>query len=281
MSQSIYPCAKINLGLNIVNKRPDGYHELETVFYPVAIHDKITIEESNDFDVPCKLIIEGHTINGDIKDNLVLRAFHVVSENYHLPPVIITLHKHIPMQAGMGGGSSDAAYTIRLLNEMYRLQMTVNEMRDLAIKLGADCPFFIESVPAYAEGIGEILHSIDLSFKDYWLAIIKPPVSISTREAFARVIPSKPHKKCKDIVKMPMESWKNELHNDFEKSVFPKHPELEIIKNKLYEEGSVYAGMSGSGSSIYGFFKEQPIYLDNHFPNCETFILTNANPGPF
>ena len=281
MKQSIFPCAKINLGLNIVNKRPDGYHELETVFYPVAIHDKITIEELSNSNIPCNLNIEGHTIKGDIKNNLVFRAYHVVSEIHHIPPVNITLHKNIPMQAGMGGGSSDATYTIRLLNKMFHLKMTANKMRELAVTLGADCPFFVDAVPAYAEGIGEILHPIDLSLRDFCIAIIKPPVSISTREAFANIVPSKPEKNCKEIVKMPMESWKNILHNDFEKSIIPQYPELEIIKNKLYEVGSVYAGMSGSGSSLFGFFREPPIHLESLFPNCKTFILPSAISGPF
>lgn len=264
----IFPCAKINLGLNIVGKREDGYHNLETVFYPVKIFDTIEINEADEF----KFEMAGNPVEGDPEKNLVVRAYKTVAEQHPLPPVHIILDKQIPMQAGMGGGSADCAFTILLLNNLFHLGMSVSEMQLYASKLGADCAFFIEALPAYAEGIGENLHPIELDLSKYIMIVVKPSVAISTREAFAGINVRKPAKNCRDIVMQPIETWREELVNDFEESLFPQHPELAAIKERLYELGALYAAMSGSGSALFGFFQEEPD-LAQEFTDCEKWIL--------
>jgi len=255
----ISPCAKINLGLNIVNKRSDGYHDLQTVFYPVNIYDDIEITVADGIAGNCSLTVNGTPVEGDPQMNLVVRAYHLIAGYYQLPYVNITLNKRIPMQAGMGGGSSDCAYTIRLLNEMFRLGMSAETMRHYAARLGADCAFFITSHPAYAEGIGDRLQPVSLDLGKYKIAVVKPPVAVSTKEAFANIVASYPKKCCLDIVRQPLETWRDELSNDFESSIFPKYPVLADIKEKLYSEGALYAAMSGSGSAIFGIFSETPV----------------------
>ena len=264
----IYPCAKINLGLNIVGKREDGYHNLETVFYPVKIFDTIEINEADEF----KFEMAGNPVEGDPEKNLVVRAYKTVAEQHPLPPVHIILDKQIPMQAGMGGGSADCAFTILLLNNLFHLGMSVSEMQLYASKLGADCAFFIEALPAYAEGIGEKLHPIELDLSKYVMIVVKTSVAISTREAFAGINVRKPAKNCRDIVRQPIETWREELVNDFEESLFPQHPELAAIKERLYELGALYAAMSGSGSALFGFFQKEPD-LAQEFTDCEKWIL--------
>lgn len=264
----IKPCAKINLGLNIVNKRTDGYHDLETVFYPVPIYDEIEIIEGKE----TTFEIKGQSIEDDPEKNLVMRAYRMVAEHYPLPPVHIILDKQIPMQAGMGGGSADCAFTIRLLNEQFRLGMGTSEMQQMAASLGADCAFFIEASPAYAEGIGERLSPIPLDLNGYRMVVVKPAVAVSTREAFSRIKVKRPAKNCRDIVMQPIETWRKELVNDFEDSIFPQHPELAAIKQRLYELGARYAAMSGSGSALFAFFDEAP-QLEKEFTDCKKWVL--------
>ena len=255
-------------------RREDGYHLLETVFYPVPIHDEISIEERpDDGQSRCLLSINGNPIEGDPEKNLVVRAYRQLEKQYELPPVSITLTKNIPMQAGMGGGSADGAFTLRLLNEMFHLGMTTEELEAAAVPLGADCAFFIKAQPAYAEGIGEILSPIELSLNNYTLAIVKPPVAVSTREAFAYIKCRKPAKCCRDIVQQPIETWRDELVNDFEESIFPQYPAIAAIKQKLYDLGAVYASMSGSGSAVFALFANEPEPLQSHFPDCFTAVL--------
>ena len=270
------PCAKINLGLNIVSKREDGYHNLETVFFPVPIYDEIEIVEVPEEESSasrCTLTISGLPIEGDPEKNLVVRAYRLLEKRSPLPPVHINLIKNIPMQAGMGGGSADGAYTLTLLNEMFHLNIPVTELEEMAATLGADCAFFIQSQPAYAEGIGEVLSPIELSLDNYTLAIVKPPVAVSTREAFAYIKCRKPAKCCRDIVQQPVETWRDELVNDFEESIFPQYPAIAAIKQKLYDLGAVYASMSGSGSAVFALFAEEPEGLQSHFPDCYTAVL--------
>ena len=265
----IKPCAKINLGLNVVNKRTDGYHDLETVFYPVPIYDEIEITESQEV----ALEIKGHPIEGDPEKNLVIRAYRMVASRYPLPPVHIILDKQIPMQAGMGGGSADCAFTIRLLNEQFHLGMTTGEMQQMAARLGADCAFFIEATPAYAEGIGERLTPIPLDLSRYRLVVVKPPVAVSTREAFSGIRVRRPRKNCRDIVRQPVDTWREELVNDFEESIFPLHPELKAIKERLYTLGARYAAMSGSGSALFAFFDELSSDFNESFTDCRKWVL--------
>lgn len=272
-----YPCSKINLGLNIVRKRSDGYHDLETVFYPIGLSDKITIEENKGFtthDNPCEITIDGLDIEGNPQDNLIVRAYNKLANRFgSLPPVRVTLRKDIPTQAGLGGGSSDCAYTISMLNTMFKLGMNRADMMTMAAEMGADCAFFINPVPSFASGIGEKLSPVDLDLSSYRMAIVKPDVKISTREAFANVSPKQPQKCCRDIVRQPLETWKDELVNDFEQSVFPSYPCIADIKAELYRQGAVYASMSGSGSSLFGIFKDIPNDLKDVFKDCFVAIL--------
>ena len=264
----IQVCAKVNLGLNVVNKRSDGYHDLETVFYPVNLYDSIEIKESGRF----AFHIDGDPIEGDPEKNLVVKAYRMIAAKHSLPEVDITLTKRIPVQAGMGGGSADCAFTIRLLNEQFHLGMSIGEMQSLAAGLGADCAFFIEACPAYAEGIGERLSPIPLDLSKYKMAVVKPPIAVSTREAFSGIRVRRPEKCCRDIVMQPVETWKEELKNDFEDSIFPLYPQLRDIKQRLYELGATYAAMSGSGSALFGLFEKEPD-IENEFKDCKKWII--------
>lgn len=256
-----FPIAKINLGLNVVSKRDDGYHNLETVFYPVPIKDALEVYPMDDAfpsDVRCDLKVTNVNIEGDEQRNLVVRAYNLLAADYCLPRVHTHLYKNIPTQAGMGGGSSDCAYMIRLLNEQFSLGMSDEKMMEYAARLGADCAFFIRSCPAYAEGIGEKLTPIDLNLGDYKMLVVKPDIPVSTKEAFSLITPKKPVKNCLDVVRQPIETWKEELVNDFEYSVFAIHPEIGQLKQCMYDHGAVYASMSGSGSSVFGLFRGMP-----------------------
>lgn len=253
----LFPCAKINLGLNVVNKRPDGYHDLETVFYPVDIHDELDVTLS---DAPgCLLQVVGCDELCAPEKNLVVKAYNLVAEHYSLPGMKVVLTKNIPSQAGMGGGSSDGAYMIRAINELCSLNMSTQEMQDYAAQLGADCPFFITSQPSYAEGKGEVLTpfaSDDSVLKgEYFLVLIKPDVAVSTKEAYAGIRPHAPKLNCRDIIlNSPISAWRDTLHNDFEDSIFLSLPILGEVKEALYDSGAIYAAMSGSGSTVFGIF---------------------------
>lgn len=277
----VKPCAKINLGLNIVNRRTDGYHDLETVFLPVPLHDILSVEEQTDanYPYPCQLTVLGDSIECEEQSNLVVKAYNLIAQDHHLPRIHATLEKHIPSQAGMGGGSSDAAYMIRLLNDQFKLGLSNEDMEAYAVRLGADCAFFIKGKPAYAEGIGEKLYSIpgiSYQLRGVKVAIVKPDVAISTKEAFSHVTPHSPIKNCVEIVMQPMDTWKGLLENDFEESIFFNHPVLAEIKRTLYRMGAVYASMSGSGSALYGFFKDTRVtnrQLRRIFPECFTAVV--------
>lgn len=276
-----FPCAKINLGLNIVSKRPDGYHNLETVFYPIPLTDALEIkymDEKFPSESPCDLKITGNDVDCNEEDNLVIKAYQLLAADIQLPRVHAHLVKRIPTQAGLGGGSSDAAYMIRLLDERFRLNIGIPEMERYAAKLGADCAFFITADPSYAEGIGDVLMPVDVpgaGLGGYYLAVVKPSVAVSTRDAYAAIVPKTPAKCCRDIVRQPIETWKDELVNDFEAPIFAMHPELAAIKQSLYDAGAVYAAMSGSGSALFGIFREQPTGLEKEFEGmfCQVMKL--------
>lgn len=277
----VFPCAKINLGLNIVSKREDGYHNLETVFYPIPLYDALEIkymDEKFPSDTACDLKVTGNAVDCDEQKNLVVKAYHILAADYQLQRIHTHLYKHIPSQAGLGGGSSDAAFMIRLLDERFRLNIGNPEMERYAAQLGADCAFFIEAEPAYAEGIGDVLMPADGpdgNLHGYYLCVVKPDVAVSTKEAYSAITPKKPAKSCRDIVRQPIETWKEELVNDFEEPIFKMHPELEAIKQKLYDQGAVYASMSGSGSALYGIFKKEPKGIEEQFDGmfCEVMKL--------
>ena len=270
-----FPIAKINLGLNVVEKRLDGYHNLQTVFYPVPIMDALEIapmSEGFPSDVDCDLKVTNIHIEGDEQRNLVVRAYQLLKKDFpSLPRIHTHLWKGIPTQAGMGGGSSDCAYMIRLLNETFDLQLTNEQMQQYAAQLGADCAFFIESVPCYAEGIGEQLEPINLDLSGWYIGVVRPDIPVPTKEAFSRIHPHYPSLNCREVVMQPVETWRDNLINDFEESVFALHPEIGAVKEQLYKMGATYAAMSGSGSALFGLFKEEPDGLRQAFPDMFTF----------
>ena len=257
-----FPLAKINLGLNVVERRPDGYHNLQTVFMPVPLTDALEVYEMDaafPSEVDCDLKVTNIAVEGDEQRNLVVRAYNMLKSEFpDMPRVHAHLRKDIPTQAGMGGGSSDCAAMLLLLNRMFSLGLTQQQLIDRAAQLGADCPIFILNRPAYAEGIGEKLTPIELSLQDYYLAIVRPNIPVPTKEAFSRITPHMPAKNCLDIVRQPIDTWRHELVNDFEESVFALHPEIGAVKQRLYDLGAVYAAMSGSGSALFGIFKKEP-----------------------
>ena len=269
-----FPIAKINLGLNVVEKRPDGYHNLQTVFYPVPLRDAlevVTMDPAFPSEVDCDLKVSNFD-TGDEQRNLVVRAFQALKADHPtLPRCHAHLYKAIPTQAGMGGGSSDCAYMIRLLNDQFALHLSEQQMMQYAARLGADCAFFIKSRPCYAEGIGEQREDIDLDLSGWHIAVVRPDIPVPTREAFARIRPHYPAKNCRDIVRQPVDTWAAELVNDFEESVFALHPELAAVKEHLYNMGATYAAMSGSGSALFGLFRERPDRLSQEFPRMFTF----------
>lgn len=252
-----FPNAKINLGLSITEKRPDGYHNLETVFYPVPVEDALEIRTSSEAGQKFTLNQHGLEIVGRPEDNLVVKAYLLLDKEFHLPPIEIHLYKHIPSGAGLGGGSSDAAFMLKLLNEHYQLKQSESQLETYAATLGADCAFFIQNSPTFAEGIGNLFSPVSLSLKGYQILIVKPNIFVSTREAFSNIRPHRPEHSIKDIIHRPVHEWKELLRNDFEASVFPKYPVIEEIKKELYSNGAIYASMSGSGSSVFGLFEPE------------------------
>lgn len=274
-----FPCAKINLGLNIVGVRDNGYHNIETVFYPIPLCDALEITHMHELfpsETACDLKITGNEIIGKETNNLVVKAYNLLKKDYSLPRIHIHLFKKIPSQAGLGGGSSDAAYTIRLLNEKFNLNMDTNTMIHYASKLGADCAFFINAVPAFASGIGDVLeplHKQKHALKGFYLFLIKPDIAISTQEAYQQIEIKKPQVSCKETIALPIEHWKNYLSNDFESYAFKLYPQLKNIKDKLYQHGAIYASMSGSGSTIYGIFNKKPTSLQQEFNDCFTTLF--------
>ena len=264
-----FPNAKINLGLNIVEKRPDGYHNLETIFYPINLQDALEVTRRENNDKEYTLHISGSPLEGEPEDNLVVKAYKLLKKDYPgLLPVDIHMYKHIPAGAGLGGGSSDATCMIKLLNDKFSLGLSTERMEEYAVKLGADCSFFIRNKPVFATGIGNLFEPVELSLKGYHIILIKPDIFVSTRDAFAEIKPVRPAVSLKEIVKQPMETWKNSMKNDFEDSVFKKFPEIAAIKDELYDLGAVYAAMSGSGSSVYGIFKAPIENVEDKFCGC-------------
>jgi 4-diphosphocytidyl-2-C-methyl-D-erythritol kinase len=261
----IFPNCKINLGLSIVEKRPDLYHNIETVFYPIPLFDVLEVIPSKNGETT--FTSSGIIIQGDQNQNLCLKAYHLLADDYELTPVNIHLQKNIPIGAGLGGGSSDAAHTLVLLNDLFGLNLTSSQLINYASNIGADCPFFILNKPSFAYGIGNWFKDIDVTLNDYFIVIIKPSVHISTAKAYAGIIPSQKTEAVDNIIQQPIDCWNLVLKNDFETSVFKRHPKIENIKKILYKQGAVYASMSGSGSSVFGLFKNE-IRLKNEFSNC-------------
>jgi 4-diphosphocytidyl-2-C-methyl-D-erythritol kinase len=257
-----FPNAKINLGLNVTEKRTDGYHNIETVFYPIPLKDALEVIPSDG---------KNHTfhsggikIEGNPEQNLVMKALFLLAKDYSIPPLDIYLEKAIPFGAGLGGGSSDGAVMLKLINQILNLNISVAELETYAAKLGADCPFFIENKTAYASGTGTELEPIELSLKGLFLVLVKPDTYISTPEAYSMISPCKPEYSLKEAITRPVGTWKETVKNDFERPIIKKYPVIGKIKEVLYENGALYAAMSGSGSSVYGIF-ENPVDLSALF----------------
>ena len=258
-----YPNAKINLGLHVINKRDDGFHNIETIFYPINFSDMLECIENKAYakNNKCVFVQHGLHISGNIDTNLVVRAYKLLDKELDLPPVLVHLNKLLPMGAGLGGGSSDAAYMLKMLNELFDLNLDTTSLESRAALLGSDCSFFIQNKPAYLFGKGHELQPFDLSLKGKYLVLVNTGVHSNTAMAYKyakrrEVIPV--HQSLKKQIQQPIGRWKNLLVNDFEPSVFESLPELKEVKNWLYKQGSVYASMSGSGASIYGLFDEVP-----------------------
>ncbi|MDX2359800.1 MAG: 4-(cytidine 5'-diphospho)-2-C-methyl-D-erythritol kinase [Crocinitomicaceae bacterium] len=250
----LFPPAKINLGLHVLKKREDGYHDIDTCMVPIPLTDVLEILPANDF----KFVQTGLPVDGSSNDNLVVKAYRLLKDAYGIGDVYIHLRKNIPMGAGLGGGSADATYTLLGLNELFRLGLNPHELRGLAIKLGSDCPFFVENIPQIAQLKGDFLTPISLDLGGYYLKVVNPRIHIGTTEAYAGVAIGTPEYFLEDTLVEPMTTWKNRVVNDFEASAFTLHPSLGEIKEKLYAEGAVYASMTGSGSSMFGIYSEEP-----------------------
>lgn len=299
-----FPNAKINIGLNVVAKRSDGYHDIETVFYPVLLQDALEIKpmrpldpaqlrkrietgllvqpddvflrnplfhRRKDEEIPCcSLEITGNDFPFKAADNLVVKAYLMLQQDFDLPSIDIKLYKHIPSGAGLGGGSSDCAFMISLLNRRFNLRMRQSMMERYAARLGSDCAFFISNTPALATGRGEILNPVSMSLKGYTILLVKPHVSVSTAEAYASLTPKQPEIPLAEAIKRPVAEWKDCVFNDFETTVFAKYPLLADIKQTLYSLGAVYASMSGSGSTLYGLFRSPIDNPSDMFPDMFT-----------
>ena len=294
----VFPNCKINLGLHILNKREDGYHNLETIFYPLPLRDALeiilrddgrrttddktlsggkilsevegsagVIERSRDNDV--NFSSTGLQIAGDEANNLCIKAYHLLKKDFpHLPPIQMHLHKAIPMGAGLGGGSADGAFALKLLNEKFQLGISKERLIDYALQLGSDCPFFIINKSCYATSRGEILESVDLDLSSYKFAIVNPGIHVNTGWAFAQLqLNNSDRPDLKQIIRQPVSTWKDQLINDFEEPVCKAHPEIANIKQQLYHAGALYTSMTGSGSTVFGIFEKEPelIFDEKYF----------------
>jgi 4-diphosphocytidyl-2-C-methyl-D-erythritol kinase len=253
----VYPKCKINLGLNITSKRADGFHNLQSIFYPLNLSDILEIVKSDFFEMN----ITGLKINGEIRDNIITKAYHLLASKYDILPVKIHLHKIVPMGAGLGGGSANGAATLSVLNELFTLGLSVDTLKSYAAELGSDCPFFIENNPAFVSGRGEVVENINLCLSDYYIYLINPGIHVGTKEAFAKIRPKHAAFDLSKLTVNELENWSNLVVNDFETGIFESYPILKKIKTDLYANGAIYASMTGTGSSLYGIFKKEPTSL--------------------
>jgi 4-diphosphocytidyl-2-C-methyl-D-erythritol kinase len=252
----LFPNCKINLGLHICNKREDGFHNLETVFYPVALKDALEIIPTPNSNTDIEFSSSGLTVDGNTKDNICIKAYHLLKKDFaQLPNIKMHLHKAIPMGAGLGGGSADGAFTLQLLNKKFNLNISTPQLLNYAAQLGSDCPFFIINKPCYATGRGEVLEETSVALSGHQIVLINPGIHVNTGWAFSQLTPALPQKSIKQIIEQPINTWQAELKNDFEKPVFEKYPAIKNIKEALYQQGAIYAAMSGSGSTVFGIFK--------------------------
>ncbi len=269
-----FPNAKINLGLNIVERRPDGYHNIETVFYPIPLTDVLEIVPAREGE-ETSLTCYGNLVDCPPEKNLVMRAYWLMQQRCDLPPVAMHLYKRIPDGAGLGGGSSDAAHALVILNKMFNLEIADAELAEMAATLGADCAFFIYNRPMLATGIGDVLWPVDVDLKGKTLLLVKPPVGVDTRTAYSRVTPQVPDVSLDEIIGRPVVAWDGMMVNDFEASVFAALPQLWLIKAAILDAGAQYAAMSGSGSTVFGIFDSDNLaeQAADTFADCATFVL--------
>ncbi|MBC35218.1 MAG: 4-(cytidine 5'-diphospho)-2-C-methyl-D-erythritol kinase [Bacteroidetes bacterium] len=252
----IFPNAKINLGLSVTEKRPDGFHNIETVFYPVPLRDILEIVPAKNKSIQFKST--GLKIPGNQENNLVLKACKALQQDFQLPGMNIHLHKVIPMGAGLGGGSSNAAFAIKLVDKIFELNLSEEQMIKYAMPIGADCSFFIKNKAVFASQKGDVFEDIDLDLLGKYILIVKPNLHINTAEAYSGVTPFPKLISIKELIQNDLSDWNEVLKNDFEKSIFLKHPEIGQIKDSLLDLGAVYAAMSGSGSALFGIFDSEP-----------------------
>ena len=264
-----FPHCKINLGLSIIKKRTDGYHELETVFYPVQLQDMVEVCISENTKDAVQFSHSGIPVPGDTKNNLCIKAYQLLKEKFpQIPATQIHLHKHIPMGAGLGGGSSDATAVLKIMNQLFNLQLEQKELISLAAQLGSDCPFFVHETPCLAKGRGEILEPIQCDLSKYTLVLMHPGIHVSTAWAFGQLHPHSKSTSIAAIVQQDIHTWKNELINDFEAPIFEAHPLIASLKEYLYQENAIYASMSGSGSSLFGIFPKGKTIAAPGFAPC-------------
>ena len=260
------PNCKINIGLNVVEKRSDNYHNIETVFFPVPLTDilQIDIEQTNDKS-DFSFSVFGEKIAGNTENNLVIKALRLLQKDFPIPRLNIKLTKNIPTGAGLGGGSANAAFMLKGMNQLLNLQLSSAQLQIYASQLGADCAFFVNNRTVFAQGTGNIFSDVNLSLQGYYIVIIKPDIHISTAEAYAHIIPKKPEISLQKAIYEPIEKWKSLIVNDFEESVFAQFPPIAKIKQQLYDCGAIYASMSGSGAALYGIFDDRTYFPENIF----------------
>jgi 4-diphosphocytidyl-2-C-methyl-D-erythritol kinase len=262
-----FPACKINIGLHIISKRNDGFHSIESVFYPIAWSDVLEIIPNEKTQQGVDFRSTGIRLYGPKEKNLCLKAYRLLSEKYELPPVKMHLHKVIPVGAGLGGGSSDAASTLMMLDKIFKLGASETELESMAAEIGSDCPFFIRNKPVIASAKGNVLNPVNLKLKNLFIVLVKPRAHVNTTEAYANVKPAKPKIALSELIQRPITEWKDLIQNDFEFSIFEKYPGIKNIKNKMYKLGAIYASMSGSGSSVYGIFESEK-NLNAYFRSC-------------
>jgi 4-diphosphocytidyl-2-C-methyl-D-erythritol kinase len=260
-----FPNAKINLGLNIIEKRSDGFHNIESVFYPIKWCDALEMIKSDTF----SFTSSGLEIPGNQESNLIVKAYNLLkNEGILKQSVSIHLHKVLPMGAGIGGGSADGAFTLRMLNEIFELNLSVSQLQNFAAQLGSDCPFFIENQPKFCFGKGTEFEQVDLDLSGKYLVLVNPEIHISTAEAYSGINPKMPEVSIKEIISKPISEWKGILKNDFEENIILNHPKIGNVKEELYKIGAIYASMTGSGSTVFGIFEKEVLDLETKFKDC-------------
>ena len=270
----VFPNAKINLGLRVTSKRQDGYHNLDTVFYPLPYHDILEAVQVKESSNEISFVSTGKKIEGSQENNLCIKAYKLLKNDFpSIPKIQVHLHKLIPMGAGLGGGSSDGAFMLRLLNTKFNLGLDETKLIEYALMLGSDCPIFIKNKPCYATGRGDLLEEIGINLSDYYFLFVSPGLHISTADAFKGIQPNSSITTSKEITSLPIEQWRDSLINDFETSVFQIHPDLNAIKEKLYQLGAVYASMTGTGSTLFGIFKQKPVFEKIFDQNVEIKLI--------